>query len=475
MSVDARQEVLKNVAAKLNGNTSGPLPRAEWEVLELGWCREPYDVKSPKIWHPKPAVSRKASILKGMFPDDVLRSIGNALHLMVPQDEVEIEIKECSILFFDYGICALEHVFEFRPLTTSSEPNWLDSPFWAIFKRKMMAAVEGRKLGVLNEAHWPNMQKILVDAFNDAVKKLKLPNQSGMVDFHKIFGVPQDNQGHSCASFGINFILFGYFGDQLLGPPSEALSGTVRRIIGRPISQVDGAARSDDLAYVFYGALHPLVIIRRHPEKQPKEAAGAVDAARVMLRSLWMGYSVLAEAPRGLMALQADYYLGYAHRHKAARVRREVKNLDRAGQTFELLIAEFHFSMFWESEIEYDIYHSAYEQWRMKELAEFVKDSLAAAAKTAEVLRREIDRKRQFWISVTLAFFTTFTLFGVFGNLFSLSRQEWDNFQMPSHPFIVENMQNYFSYHPVIIGVFSACVLFFILILWLNIERAARD
>ncbi len=131
--------------------------------------------------------------------------------------------------------------------------------------------------------------------------------------------------------------------------------------------------------------------------------------------------------------------------------------------------------MFWESEIEYDIYHSAYEQWRMKELAEFVKDSLAAAAKTAEVLRREIDRKRQFWISVTLAFFTTFTLFGVFGNLFSLSRQEWDNFQMPSHPFIVENMQNYFSYHPVIIGVFSACVLFFILILWLNIERAARD
>ncbi len=356
---------------------------------------------SSKIWHPKPTVSRKGFILKGIFPNEELCLIENDLKsIVLPQDQVEFKVRECSIFYFDYGICALEHVFEFNPLTRSSEPTCLDSPFWADFKKKVMAAVEGRELGVLKEERWPYMQKILVDAFGGAVDHLKLPNQSGMVDFHTLYGVAPDHRGHFCASFGINFILFGYFGDQLLGAPSEPLNRTVRRIIGRPISQADGAARSDDLAYVFYGAVHPLVIIRRHPEIEANKAAGAVDAARVMLRSLWMGYSVLAEAPRGLMALQRDYYLGYAHRHKAARIRREVKNLDRAGQTFELLIAEFHFSMFWESEIEYDIYHSAYEQWRMKELATFVKDSLSAAARTAEVLRRETDKKRQFRISV---------------------------------------------------------------------------
>src|SRR5260370_36123252 len=95
------------------------------------------------------------------------------------------------------------------------------------------------------------------------------------------------------------------------------------------------------------------------------------------------------------MALQSRYHLAYVPTvREEPRVRRTVKDLDVAGQIFDLLIAEFHFSMFWESEIEYDIYHPAYEQWRMKELAQFVKDNLAAAAKTAEVLRRGIEVQR---------------------------------------------------------------------------------
>ena len=156
--------------------------------------------------------------------------------------------------------------------------------------------------------------------------------------------------------------------------------------------------------------------------------------------------------------------------------RREVKNLDRAGQTFELLIAEFHFSMFCKSEIEYDIYHSAYEQWRMKELATFVKDSLSAAARTAEVLRRETDKKRQFRISVTLGALTTLTIIGATANIFSLSRSEWENLEIAYHPFRhVENMEGYLEYHPITILVFLICLVIFIVICCLNLERVASD
>ena len=199
------------------------------------WCHVVQNLAS------KAYCQSKGFILKGIFPNEELCLIENDLKsIVLPQDQVEFKVRECSIFYFDYGICALEHVFEFNPLTRSSEPTWLDSPFWADFKKKVMAAVEGRELGVLKEERWPYMQKILVDAFDGAVDNLKLPNQSGMVDFHTLYGVAPDHRGHFCASFGINFILFGYFGDQLLGAPSEPLNRTVRRIIGRPISQADG-------------------------------------------------------------------------------------------------------------------------------------------------------------------------------------------------------------------------------------------
>ena len=190
-----------------------------------------------------------------------------------------------------------------------------------------------------------------------------------------------------------------------------------------------------------------------------------------MLRSLWMGYSVLAEAPRGLMELQGDYYLGYERRHGAVLVRREVEKLDRAGQTFELLIAEFHFSMFWEFEIEYDIYHLAYQQWRMKELAEFVKDSLKGAAKTAEILQRMLDKKRQRNISIMLGVLATLTIIGATANIFSLSRAEWDNFQYHHPPFLdFDNLLEYLIYHPLVISVFALCGFFVIYIFFLNQE-----
>ena len=321
-----------------------------------------------------------------------------------------------------------------------------------------------------------------------------------LVPFRKIFGAPEDNRGHLCASFGINFILFGDFGDKMLDKPSPELDRTVRSIIGRPIGQPDGGARSEDLAYVFYGAVHTLVVVRRDPEAEAKKAAGAVDAARIMLRYLWMGYSVLAEAPRGLMELQGDYYLGYERDPKPARIRREIKNLDRAGQTFELLITEFHFSMFWESEIEHDVYHSAYEQWRMKDLAQFVKDTLAAATKTAEVLRRRVDVKRQSKISRTVGALTALTIVSVLVNIFALRRWEVENFEipyltgwesenleMPPDPSrqvtnIVENFVGNLAhpitslaYHPVTTCVLFLCFAVFIFIVLLNWEREARE
>ncbi len=462
ISVKNRHKLLKDIAGQLNDNNADPFPSAKWEVLELGWCREPYSVERQKTWHPKPAVNRKGWILKGTFLDDGLDEIIKKLRSH--QREIECKIRECSIFYFDYGICALEYVFEFRPVAIPPDPNWVDSPFWGNFKKQIMAAVEDRNLGLLKEERWYHTQKALVDAFCVASKRL--PSPSRIVPFYEIFGARKDNRGHLAASFGINFILFGDLGAHILGPPSPELKRTVTRLIGRPIGSDDGGARSEDLAYVLYGAVHTLVIIRRHPDT--KEAAGAVEAVRVMLRSLWMGYSVLAEAPRGLMELQGDYYLGYKRRHGAVHVRREVEKLDRAGQTFELLIAEFHFSMFWESEIEYDIYHAAYEQWRMKELAEFVKDSLKGAAKTAEILQRTLDKKRQRNISILLGVLATLTIIGATANIFSLSKAEWDNFQYHRPSFL--DFDEYRMYHPLVISVLALCGFFGFIIFLLNQE-----
>ena len=130
----------------------------------------------------------------------------------------------------------------------------------------------------------------------------------------------RSGRGHVYASFGINFILFG---DHELGTARThglpELTSIVEGILGgRPIGDFsrkttleDYGARSDFLDYVFYGAVHTLVIVRSSPSTE--EAAATVAAARSLLRYLWIGYGILADASRGLMALQGEYYLGYPH------------------------------------------------------------------------------------------------------------------------------------------------------------------
>ena len=168
MSVENRRDLLKKTAEKLNSNIGGTFPRAKWDVLELEWCREPYSVHSSKIWHPKPAVSRKGSILKGSLVDNELSLVheelcilGKKLDLdLSPQNNIQFEIQECSIFYFDYGICALEYVFSFSPTAaTPPRPNWLESRFWGDFKKLIMAAVEGREFGVLMHQRLYNLQK----------------------------------------------------------------------------------------------------------------------------------------------------------------------------------------------------------------------------------------------------------------------------------------------------------------------------
>jgi hypothetical protein len=79
--------------------------------------------------------------------------------------------------------------------------------------------------------------------------------------------------------------------------------------------------------------------------------------------------------------------------------------------------------MFWESEIEYDIYHPAYEKWRMPELAKFVDDNLTAVAKTADVLRLRIEGRRQRGISWLLGSITALTIITAVNDFFIFS--EW--------------------------------------------------
>jgi hypothetical protein len=381
-------------------------------------------------------------------------------------------------LYYDYGACSLEYVFEFIPSVSSAPTaDWLASAsFWREFRKEIMDAVEHRTLGALQEPSWSYLQSRLgaalahghksaarlypgplapspdlsrrpttfLSRWKTALRRPALASpQLGMVPIGRIFGHDQSKisrqgrqswsgRGHVCASFGINFILFG---DHKLGTARThglpELMSIVERILGgRPIGDFsrettleDYGARSDFLDYVFYGAVHTLVIVRSSPSTE--EAAATVAAARSLLRYLWIGYGILADASRGLMALQGEYYLGYPSLvlRRESLIRGMVKDLEVAGQISQLLIAEFHFSMFWESEIEYDIYHPAYEKWRMPELAKFVDDNLTAVAKTADVLRLRIEGRRQRGISWLLGSITALTIITAVNDFFIFS--EW--------------------------------------------------
>jgi hypothetical protein len=425
LPVGDRKEMLRRAATALNQSRHLAAYRMRWEAVELGWSREPYTINLPAIWHPKASVSRKGTILKGVFTDP------EAPPALSAQGNGTIAIVERSILYYDYGICSLEYVFEFLPAANAAA-DWLDPAFWRQFRARIMAAVENRELAALAEPAWSNLQHAIVEAFSASIgwipgpleggrRRRRRASSAGMLPIKRIFGLhqPKVRRGHLCASFGINFILFcrgrPEFGADPLNRLFEAFLG------GRPIGDADSKARSEHLAYVFYGAVHTLVIVRGTP--QTPETSGVVEAARALLRYLWMGYGVLAEASRGLMALQAAYYIGYAtpSLRQEQRVNGMIRDLEVAGQIFDLLIAEFHFSMFWESEIEYDIYHPAYAQWRMPELATFVRDNLAALARTADALRRSLEVRRQRLIGVLLGAIATLGIIGAVNSLFSFS------------------------------------------------------
>src|SRR5205823_6236895 len=151
--------------------------------------------------------------------------------------------------------------------------------------------------------------------------------------------------------FGINFFL---------REESVDISTAFTTVVGgQPIDKENGSEsnkgngaesnmRSDLLAGVYYGAVHTMVIVQSNLKSE--EAYATADAARALLRYLWMGYGILSEASRRLLTLQADRYLG----DTSSLLRQEspaqmVQNLEVAAQLSHLLISEFHFSMFWES------------------------------------------------------------------------------------------------------------------------------
>jgi hypothetical protein len=428
-----------------------------WRVEALAWSRDPRRIDAARIWHPKSAVDRKQVLLVGRLREEE----------EFPQqyDACGVSIAERSVIYYDYGICCLEYVFTFQTRAGRDAGDWLMSAsFWAHFKATVMDAVEGRTLAVLREPAWANLQSSLVDALilghtraDEAFPCPLSPNlaqpawarylrrmtsrvdytpqpslSTGIIPIGKIFGLhrakngDQAGVGHVCASFGLNFFLFVEPVDEWpnetdLPPPFRT---TVRGVLGGKTidwTQVNYGARSANLAAIYFGAVHTLSIIAGGGAQDDTAATEA--ATRSLLRYLWVGYGILTEASRGLMALQGEYFLGYRlpRLRRVKSIQMMIRSLEVARQIAQVLISEFHFSMFWESEIEYDIYHSGYHQWRMPELFAFVQENLDSVVKTSEVLRRGIEDRRQRWMTRLLAGIAALTLITTVKDFFEFS------------------------------------------------------
>jgi hypothetical protein len=398
MGAEERKVVLDKAAKRLNNQQLIPMA---WKVLELGWSSQPHFLAEPKTWHPKTMVARKGAILKGTFTDqETLTTLSNFV-------DYQVNIVERSIIYYDYGVCSLEYVFEFRPLLelTSDWDRLCHPSLWQQFRDTVMQNVHDRQLEVVKNPTWTNLQKELATALKQSALEEPSFSPSSMLPISDIFSLSSalaGQPGHISPSYGINFVIF----DGLSQETSLTILSIAEAVLGGPpinkenkdtfIPSING------LRCVFYGSVHTLIVVQPTPDDT--NAYLIVNAARSLFRYLWMGYGILTEASRGLLVLQSKNYLRDATRtfQDEPKVREMINNIEIAAQISHLLISEFHFSMFWESEIEYEVYHRAYTLWRLTDLFAFIKDNLTAVAATALILYQSIERQRQRWIALTL-------------------------------------------------------------------------
>lgn len=388
----ARVRRLEAVAEILN---SSPGAAARWEVLKLDWAPEPASVTDDHIWHPKTAVSRKGAILKGTFQGEE----GGDLVSRLSSDVCEVRIAERSIWYFDYGICSLEYVFDldFHSISDELEITTNYARFWEAFRETVMKSVHDRKLATLRDPDWSDFQMRVMDAFCGKENKAALIDNGDLFSLSRSLeeegGIRKGVKGHICNCYGINYVFVAERPEDLLSQCLKSLQEDISLGLGVEGDGNVATSASDSFCSVSYGAIHTLTLVRR---SNPREAQKVVEATRALLRYLWMGYGTLTEAARGLLILQRENYLGDERRRPDEEdVLLTISKIDKAGQIAHQLVAEFHFSMFWESELEYEIYHRAYDLWKLKDLFSYVDENLKAAAKTAGVLQDRIKKAKE--------------------------------------------------------------------------------
>ena len=446
----ARRRILLQSALKDLSGDEGDDP-IDWQLADLQFARALESVesqstdtvweKSDTIWHPDELVLRKGCLLRGRYR--LTEDTSNWLDVAADRD-FDVQISRRSIEYYDYGAGALEYLFRFTARGKSLESLLNDAKFWLHFKEQVINAVLCRRLKSLVPKNWHHCHVRMVSALGRAYTEMvsqqsviipivrdveRLLHPKGRDQIYELPLIPVANlfalrqtsretgnvrpddrsiltpasseEAIISQSLGIDFVLYSNGKEEEC---ANSMDGIIRNLLsGPPVKNPDNEPSTIDenkvtspyLSYVFFGSLNIVVVVRGNPTS--REATAALQATRHLVRYIWLYYSTLSEASRGLISKQIALGLGYpTGEPRRKTLSEEIVNLQQADQLAHILIGEFHADTFWDTEIEQDIYARGFKIWGLERVISSFRENLSAVTQTEQALyRRAEGRKRQ--------------------------------------------------------------------------------
>ena len=194
-----------------------------------------------------------------------------------------------------------------------------------------------------------------------------------------------------------------------------------------PSTIKENEATSSYLSHVFFGALNIVVVVRGPPESD--RAVAALQAARHLVRYIWIYYSTLSETSRGLISKQIELGLGYPTGGRRGKtLSEEITALQQADQLAHILIGEFHADTFWDTEIEQDIYARGFKVWGLEGVIKSFRENLSALTQTEQALYRRSEGRKQRRNNQFLAGITALAIISTINEFFTLGAWEGNDY-----------------------------------------------
>jgi hypothetical protein len=407
----------------------------DWRVVKLEARQQIDGVRPPRIWHPREIVARKQRLLIGEFRN--AEELPTGLGFETNDPAVSASISRRSIVYYDFGIGALEYDFLIESAGDPAAFGRLlaDPQPWKQFADGVCDAVIARGFAAFQDAcgfdaAMADLTDALAygsrEAFELSASFRRAPARwyrEHLLPIHDLFGL-NDADGHSRRGDAVRLgrlteninMLFVIESDA--GPDGEKLD--LERVVpailgGLPVGQdgkiqpiEDQVASSDYFDHVFHGAAYSLATIA----SGQRDPGAIAQSARNVFRYLALAYAAFTDASRGLAARQLE--LGFSQSETVAEV-------GKAERLSNILISEFQNTNFWDTDFEQDIYHRGFITWGMAEKVAALRENLNAVASAEQGIREHISARRQKHIATILAFFTALTIISAATDLFTFA------------------------------------------------------